>query len=214
MENKAPTSFVRFGWETFKKRPGFLVGVTLIIAVVSGFASSLGGDIEKAQGAALVFGLIALFVGIVVQVFIKMGSIAIALKANDDIASAALGDLWAPEMFWQYFLASIAVGLMVVAGFILLIIPGVYIALRFMFVPYLVVDRRMKVGAALKESSRMTEGRKWQLLGLVLLLVLINIAGALLLLVGLLVTMPVTTIALAHAYRTLEHAVNEVVPVA
>jgi uncharacterized membrane protein len=212
MQKIEPGALIRFGWDTFKKRPGFLIGITLVIAIISGVASNLGSDLEKAQGASLVFGLVALFIGIVVQVFVKMGSIKVALKVRDDVAAAAFSDLWAPEMFWQYFLASLAVGLMVAAGFILLIIPGIYLALRFIFVPYLVVDRKMGVGAALTESSRMTDGRKWQLLGFVALLILLNIVGAILLLVGLLVTMPVTMIALAHAYRTLEHAVNEVVP--
>jgi uncharacterized membrane protein len=204
-------AIIRFGWNTFKRRPGFLIGVTLIIAFVSGAASSLGGDIEHAQGAALVLSLIAVFIGLVVQIFVKMGSIRIALAVNDDVGAARLGDLWAPDMFWHYLLASLAVGIAVFIGLVLLIVPGIYLALRFLFVPYLVVDRKLGVGAAFTESSRMTEGRKWQLLGFVLLLILINIVGALLLLVGLLVTMPVTMIALAHAYRTLEHSVNEVV---
>jgi uncharacterized membrane protein len=206
-----PGAIVRFGWDTFKKRPGFLIGMTLVIVILSTIVSNLGGDIEHAQGVALVFSLIALFVGLVVQVFIKMGAIRIALKVNDDVAAAQLSDLWAPDMFWHYLLASLAVGIMVAIGFVLLIVPGVYLALRFLFVPYLVVDRRLGVSAALKESSRMTDGRKWRLLGLVLVLVLLNIVGALLLVVGLLVTIPVTMIGLAHAYRTLEHSVNEVV---
>jgi uncharacterized membrane protein len=83
-----------------------------------------------------------------------------------------------------------------------------------MFVPYLIVDKKMSVGDALRESSRMTLGRKWQLLGFLGLVVLINILGAILLLVGLLVSIPVTMLAFAHAYRTLEHSVNEVVPAA
>lgn len=202
---------IRFGWETFKKRPWFLVGITFLIMIVSGVASNLGNNIEHAQGAALVMSLIALFVGIVAQVFIKMGSINVALKAHEDVAATQLEDLWAPEMFWQYFLASIVTGILIVIGFILLIVPGIYLALRFIFVPYLVVDRKLEVGAALRESTRITEGRKWQLLGFVLLCVLVNIAGALLLAVGLLVSIPVTMLAFAHAYRTLEHAASEVV---
>jgi uncharacterized membrane protein len=45
-----------------------------------------------------------------------------------------------------------------------------------------------------------------------LALTLLNIVGVLLLLVGLLVTVPVTILATAHAYRALEHAASEVVP--
>ncbi|HVU75724.1 MAG TPA: glycerophosphoryl diester phosphodiesterase membrane domain-containing protein [Candidatus Paceibacterota bacterium] len=211
MNTLAPSQFIRFGWEAFKKRPWFLAGITIVIMVISGIASNLGGNMEHAQGAALVVSLVALFVGIVAQIFIKMGSINFALKANDDVVAVRVSDLWAPEMFWQYLLASIVVGIMVVVGFILLIVPGIYLALRFLFVQYLIVDRKMGMSDALKESSRMTEGKKWRLLGFLLLVILLNIVGAILLFVGLLVTIPVTMIATAHLYRSLEHSANEVV---
>ena len=55
----------------------------------------------------------------------------------------------------------------------------------------------------MNESSRITRGHKWPLFGFVLMLVLINLLGALALIVGLLVSVPVSTLAFAHAYRVL-----------
>lgn len=203
---------IRFGWETFKKRPWFFIGIQALILIASSFASELSGHADKAQGSGLVLGLSGVFVGIVIQMLVKMGSVSFALKAHEDAGAAQVNDLWAPETFWTFLLASILVGLIIVGGIILLIVPGIIWALRYMFVPYLVVDRKLGVRDAMKESARITMGHKWQLLGLMCLVVLVNILGLIALIVGLLVSIPVTMFALAHAYRTLEHAASEVAP--
>ncbi len=206
----APGAMIRFGWETFKKRPWFFIGVMAVIWVVSGVFSQMSSYTDKAAGAAVVFALVGVFVGVVGQLLVKMGTISFTLKAHDAPEAARFEDLWAPEKFWSYLIASLLVGLIVVAGIILLIVPGIIWALRFMFVPYLIIDRKLDVSAALRESSRITLGHKWQLLGLVVVLGLLNILGLLALIVGLLVTVPVTMLAVVHAYRTLEHSASEV----
>jgi uncharacterized membrane protein len=55
----------------------------------------------------------------------------------------------------------------------------------------------------MKESHRITRGHKWNLLGLLLMFFLVNLLGVLAFVVGLLVTVPVTVLAFAHAYRVL-----------
>ena len=59
------------------------------------------------------------------------------------------------------------------------------------------------ITASLRESAEMTHGIKWHLLGFFIIILLLNIVGALLLLVGLLVSVPVTMIAYAHVYQKL-----------
>ena len=69
--------------------------------------------------------------------------------------------------------------------------------------------RKMDYGAEILESltisSKLTHGVKWHLLGFFIVLAALNIAGALLLLIGLLVTLPVSMIAYAHIYLKLKH---------
>jgi hypothetical protein len=55
----------------------------------------------------------------------------------------------------------------------------------------------------MKESWRITKGHKWQLALLFLALLGINLLGVLALVVGVFVSVPITLIAFAHAYRTL-----------
>lgn len=207
-------AMLRFGWETFKKRPWFFIGITALVMILSGVASNLGSYDSHTQGALVVFALAGVFISIVGQTLIKMGMIAFSLKAHESPESARVRDLWAPDMFWQYLGASILVGLGVVLGLVLLIVPGIILALRWLFVQYLVIDRKLGVMDSLKESARITYGYKWKLLVLLLAVAGINILGILALIVGLLVTIPVTTLALVHAYRTLEHGASEVTPVA
>jgi uncharacterized membrane protein len=59
----------------------------------------------------------------------------------------------------------------------------------------------MPIMDAIKKSGELTYGSKWRLFKLSLLLIGVNILGALCLGVGLLVTIPLSWISLAHAYR-------------
>jgi uncharacterized membrane protein len=93
--------------------------------------------------------------------------------------------------------------LTIAVGFILLIVPGIIFALMFMFTTFIVIDREFGPIDSMKESRRLTYGHKRKLLGLSLLLVLINLLGLAALFVGLFVTVPISSLALTHAYRVL-----------
>ena len=103
--------------------------------------------------------------------------------------------------FWRFLGAHILTVIAVVLGFLVLVVPGIILAIGLSFVPYLVVDRGLGPIEALKESWRITKGHKWQLLLLFLALVGINLLGVLALIVGIFVTVPITMLAFAHAYR-------------
>jgi hypothetical protein len=199
-------SCIRFGWEAFKKRPWFLIFVTLVISILEG---GYRYQYQTNNPPTLTPGLVVLIVvtGIVVGVIAtlaRMGRVKMSLKAHDDVSAVHWKDLWAPHPFWRYIGASLLTGLIVLVGFILLIVPGIIFALRYMFVPYIVMDKGLMPMDALRESARITYGYKWQLFGFFLLLVLLNILGLICLIVGLLVTVPITWLAVTRAYKTLE----------
>lgn len=99
--------------------------------------------------------------------------------------------------------ASILYGLIVMVGFILLVIPGIIWAIKFQFYSFLIVDKGVGIMDSLKQSSAMTEGVKVDLFLFALLLVAINIIGAVALGVGLFVTIPTTIMATVFVYRKL-----------
>ncbi|MDP3645925.1 MAG: DUF975 family protein [bacterium] len=203
-------SAIRFGWETFKKRPWFFVGVYLLIGIIS---SGLQFQTSSEQVPEITAMIVTLFIvgaviGFTVQILIKMGSTEFVLKAEENPHTVSFRNLWAPHPFWKYVGGAVLVGGIVLLGFILLIIPGIIWSLRYMFVPYLIMERKLGPIEALRESARITYGHKWQLLGLLGLAFLVNLLGFLCLLVGLLVTIPVTALAIAHAYRTLSKSAH------
>ncbi len=198
-------SCVSFGWETFKKRPWFFVGASVVIVLVYLFASAITSAIDALLGgSAKEPTLLGSLADYGLSTLISMGVTAFYLAAHDSPETVDLTVLWRPHPFWKYVGASILIGLVIIVGFILLIVPGIIFALMYMFTTFIVIDRGLGPLDAMKESKSITHGHKWPLLGLGCVLLLINIAGAIALLVGLLVTIPVTSLAFTHAYRELQ----------
>lgn len=99
---------------------------------------------------------------------------------------------------------SILFFLMVVLGTVLLIVPGIYLALRYGQYLTAIVDRDMGVFEAFSYSSQITENSKWPLLGLGILCSLIALAGMLACCVGIIFTGPVAWLAWVVAYRWMQ----------
>jgi uncharacterized membrane protein len=193
---------IKFGWRTFKARPWFFIGAVALVSVISIILkipeSSLPDD-QKLSFLAFAYGLLSMAVSILVDFAFK----SLALTAHDNVGSARLASLWRGDRVLPFIGASILVGIIVIVGLILLVIPGVIAAVALVFATFLVLDKNMSPIEALKESMRITKGRRLSIAGLLIVLGLLNILGFLLLAVGLLVTVPVSLIALVHAYRTL-----------
>jgi uncharacterized membrane protein len=198
---------IQFGWETFKKRPGILIAGFLIAIMLPAIPGAIfpmphaepGVPPPPPSAAAI----IAAIVGFVLSLFLMLGAMTFALRAHDDVASVELADLWNPQPFWRFVGAEILATLIIIAGLILLIVPGIIAAVGLAFVPYLVIDRGDGPISALTESWRITNGHKWRLFLLALAMIGINLVGLLALIVGLLVTVPVTWLAGTRAYRIL-----------
>lgn len=189
-----------WAWEKFVQRPWMFIGLFALALVVSAISSAILGSAEDVAG---VYQL--LWVGdYVVQTLVSMGIMAVGLKAYKDAAHLSVHDLWHPTHFVGYLLATLMTGIAVVIGLILLIVPGFIAMTMFIFAPYLVLDKGMKPIDAMKHSMKITEGHRMALFGFLVAMVVVNVAGALLLGVGLLVTVPVSLLATVRAYRLLE----------
>jgi hypothetical protein len=70
------------------------------------------------------------------------------------------------EFLLKYIAASLLFGIMVYAGFMLLIVPGVYVLLTYSFYGLEMVDRNLGPIAALKRSAEITSGAKWGMFNL------------------------------------------------
>ena len=139
----------------------------------------------------------------VLELIIGMGWIKIALKFCDN-EKGKFADLFSCyPLFFKYLFGSILYGLIVLVGIILLIIPGIIWGIKFQFFSYFIIDKGCGPIEALKRSSVITRGAKWNLFLFGLLLVVINLLGAFCLLIGLFATIPTTMVASAFVYRKL-----------
>jgi uncharacterized membrane protein len=195
-----------FAWETFKKRPWFFVGITAFIFLLSAL-SSFVQHLYQSTGMNVTDG-ISFLLSLTVAMYIAFGQTNLFLKAHDAVEAVHFRDFWKLKEFGWFYLVSLLGTLIIIVGFILFIIPGIILSIVLMFATYIVVDREMKPIEALKESARLTEGHRWMLLLFSLELVAINLLGVLLLVVGLLVTIPVSILATIHAYRMLQTLKN------
>ena len=78
------------------------------------------------------------------------------------------------SQWWPLFVLVLLMFLGVLAGFMLLIIPGIYLSVAWMFVLYLKIDRDISISDAFGESRRLVTDTGWWLLFLYVLLVAVT----------------------------------------
>jgi uncharacterized membrane protein len=189
----------RFGWATFKKRPWILIGALLLTIIAGAISSALFGN--ENQGSGIVVGAMIL-ASVIVNVLIEIGFLTFFMRAHDSIESAQFTDLWNPTPFVWYLVGQVAVGIIVIIGLVLLIVPGLIAAVALFFTSYFIIEGKGPI-EAIKASWEMTKGNRWKVALLLLAVAGLNLAGFLAFVVGLVVTVPISMLALVHAYRTL-----------
>ena len=163
-----------------------------------------GAILDPGEGAPLTMTTILMsLASAVITLFVEIGLLTFALRVHDAVEKATLKDMWNPTPFIWYAIGQFLVGFIVLVGLLLLVVPGVIAILGLMFTSYLIVDRGMGPIEAIKESWRMTKGHKGTLFLFTLTLLGLNILGFLALIVGLIVTVPISMLAVTHVYRKL-----------
>lgn len=92
----------------------------------------------------------------------------------------------------------------VLGGLVLLVVPGIYVAIRYALFGQVIATRSTSAFEALRNAAALSEGRWWTVLAVMLTALLLNLAGAALLGLGLLITFPVSLVATSNLYRSLQ----------
>jgi len=100
-------STVRFGWETFKKRPWLFVGATLLLFIASIMIKVLGRVIDGlsadlALGPLIAVALVNMAIYFALSTLYGMGTTAFGLAAHDNPDAVKLSALWHPNPFWKF----------------------------------------------------------------------------------------------------------------
>jgi hypothetical protein len=188
----------RRAWSAFKASPSVFVGATLLL-----FASWVA--LELAVVALYRFGIVpwlllhlAFLVGFS---GLMVGFHAMAQQAVDG-ERPRLRELTSRlERGPSFLLASVIYGGAVAAGLALLLVPGIYIAVRFAPFGHVLAARAVSAPQALRGAAALSSGR-WRSVGTCLLAALaLNLAALALLGAGIFVTFPVSLLATASVFR-------------
>ena len=116
-----------------------------------------------------------------------------------------IGDVFAGfnRAFVDLTMAGLVKWLLTTIGLALCILPGIYLAVGYVFALPLAVDKKMEFWTAMEVSRRVVHEQWWSTFGLVIVLALVALAGFLVCGVGAVITIPVASAALMFVYEDL-----------
>ena len=172
------------GWHTMKK---YFIELLLVIFLLILLYLPIGlvnifVDSHSHSNFFPTFLIIAY--GILVLGPVSYGIKWIFLKAVRNEPFKTYDMFMAFQNIWNVVFASILVSVIVGIGIVLLIVPGIIFACKLVFVPFLVMDRKMEAIEAVKKSWEMTKGYSWTIFGMAVVSFFIAIAGLICLGVG------------------------------
>lgn len=200
-----------YGWKKFSQHAAFFVVTTLVFGVVSFgllIASYIGLIVSTDPGASptgatwiLIGGayIIAIGVSFVLQWALNHA----ALLASSGIAPS-VRNVFSTQNLGRYIITSFLMGLIVIAGSILCLIPGLIAAVLFVFAPLIALDKGLGPVEALGRSYELVRSNLGQTLLTLLLSYGILYVGSMICYIGMAVTLPMSIVMIAYAYRVLD----------
>jgi uncharacterized membrane protein len=155
-------------------------------------------------------------VGIIFSGLLSPGYLICLLKLKDK------KDISMQDFFWsftdlnrllQVVILKLVTWFLIIAGLLLLVFPGIYVTVAISLASTYFVIRKQDALESIKASFRMVQGRWWSIFGLIIMLGLLNIAGVICLVIGLLVTIPMSTLIVVYAIEELEGTLIEQTPI-
>jgi len=184
-------------WDTIKKNLGLSAGLTLVYFI-----------------GALALNMIPVIGGFIAGL-LSPGYLYCLIQIRDKQSVEFQDFFWSFQDFnrvlhWMVLNAIKIIAIIV--GFILLIIPGIYIAIALSLSTQYFVFRKQDGIESLKASVRLVNQNWWFMFGLALFTVFLNILGFLCFIIGILVTIPISVLILYYAMEELEKNAPKEIP--
>lgn len=187
-----------YGWNIYWQNAGAMIVLALVIFGVNLLIGIAGGSFDNVASQILL-NVISFLVGIILAMGLIRASLAVVSGGTPEVRM-----LFLPDGFGAYFWASILVSIGVVLGLVALIIPGIILAIMWHFFGYVIVENPGTGPVdAMRRSAEITRGHRWQLFGLGMALLGLNILGLLLCVVPIIFTYGITAITVAYTYKRL-----------
>lgn len=215
-----PMDCISRGYEIFKRQfanillTGLvyfacLIGLSMMFGMgellVTMMASPDNGSTTQSSNISLVVTVISQIVQQVVSIFLQLGlaRVGLNLVSGKDVS---IGMLFGEgSKLLRAIGATIVLGIAVLIGLVLLIVPGIYIALRYGQVINAIVDRDLGIMEAFSYSESITTNNRMNLFVLALLALVGFIIGLIPCGLGLIIVGPVIWLASLVAYRWLQY---------
>ncbi|MBS1956629.1 MAG: hypothetical protein JST89_20750 [Cyanobacteria bacterium SZAS-4] len=197
---------VTFGWKAMLQYFWPLTGVltcNCLVASVPVITSLVLTYLVPSSAGTTLLSAVVNLVGGLVGLVMSLGVFNLYLRIVDG-DTITVRDVYSKyKRTWNFCLAGFVYGFMVAAGYICLILPGIYLQLRFQFYPYFILDSDASPITSLKASWAITKGATAELFFLWIVNYFIIWVGTLCLLLGIFPAQMVQNIALAKTYRAL-----------
>ncbi len=183
------TEYIKEAWELFKKNPGFFLGFILVNILISGGLSFLPDWANIIQ--------------LIITPCLAIGFFQVVKKIdfNEPVEFSNFFDGF--KTWQQSAPLYILMILFIIFGFILLVLPGIYLAVSYTFAfPLMALYSKKLSIIDILEGSRKIISKNWlNWFGFLWLLFFLNLVGLLCLVIGVFVTAAVSYIALYCAYK-------------
>ena len=210
------------GLQMFQENIGILLGGTAILGILPllpfipavGIVLFMAGgsmdknleNIDPAKIVPMVGAVgVASLISLVIYIAAKVGFTAACLKITRGERPSFSEFTTNTGYFLNFFGVSLLLGLAVLVGTIFLIVPGIFLAVKLIFAPFLVIDKNMGPMEALQESWALTGGIFWKIFLAGLAYIIINAVVGAIPIIGIvagLATYPFFEVLLSSIYRS------------
>jgi len=202
MEDKLILSDVfKTAWRALKTQFWLLVGLPIGFTIIYSLLL-IYAFLEKGESISI-GGLIVSFLNLLLLNLFMMGYLKNCFQSleGEEPQFSAYGQNFGKLL--SFLVANILCVIMIIIGLALLIVPGIYLALRLQFFYAYMADDNTGVIESFKRSWDITKGQSLKLFLLTLIMVLITIVGMIALLAGVFIAIPLTTLMYVCVFRKL-----------
>ncbi|CAN5415917.1 hypothetical protein BH10ACT3_BH10ACT3_05160 [soil metagenome] len=199
-------SAVGYGWKKFTENVGPFILLMLAVFVVSLVLSLIRQVVTPDSGGygAVIIGLVLSAIVYIITSIVQAGVWRAGLGVTKG-TTPSVAQLTETDNIVPYILTSILVGIGLIIGLVLCIIPGIIWLLFTAYAPIIALDKGVGAVDAIKTSITMVKDNFGQVFVILLVAGIIWVVGYVLCCVGLLVTAPVALVTIVYSYRALNN---------
>jgi|GEM_PF-46342 len=187
-------------WKSLKEQIWVIVGIYIAFAIVSSVLSLV---LMPAQTSSKVGSIIITVITVIISLIFTLGFMKNLFQALDgeEPQFSAYGKQ--AHKILTLFVASLIYAIVVTIGLCIIIVPGIYLALRLQFFQAAIVEEDAGITSSLRRSWSITKGEVMHLFLLFLLQIAITIIGLCILIVGIFVAAPLVNMMQCATFRHL-----------